>query len=280
MKQLGKYLASATMRALASKALVALIMVVLSPLLYGYNREGLEFGFANVKVSRLNEDAYLDFDMCVRTTNNQDRLGTGLVLINYDPAAFGSRIVANGNVIVSKGALLQPGIPELYNIYVADSLPDRLAITFEYALEPGSGSAPGMQFKQLVNVKIRIQQFMVSPGISFHSAAMANQQYLDDNASTFQPITSVTSITEIIPTTPVVSSINVHNSTLTLSWTEVANCYYNVYTSDNPDDNSWVLAAQNLGSNTWTGLQTQAKKFFYITAQSCSNISQMEGDDD
>jgi hypothetical protein len=248
-----------------------------SPVL-GTNRGGIEFAFSDARVVRIGSSDYLDFDIMARGTNTTDRLGTGIVLINYNPAVFGYRVVNNNNLIVTRGILLPISPVNRYNLYQMDNLSSRLAVTYEYFSQPGNGSILSPDFQQLLNLKIKIQNFGLGAGLAFHSTGMSQQQYLDDNATLFSPVVSIGTITELIPPTPQISSITVQNSNLTLSWQAIPGCVYSVFSAFMPDSAEWLTEADALTEGTWTCPLATEKRFYHVTARSGSATIQRSSD--
>lgn len=246
--------------------LLLILMLLLPMLLSASNRGGLEFGYDNVQVQSIDGISYLNFDVMLKGSLDSDRLGTGIALINYNPAAFGHRIRNQNNVIVSKGTLISGNPSSYYNLYIADSIPTRLAITYEYFYPQGYGTLVPSEFQQLLNIKIKIQNYDISAGISFYSTGMNNQQYLDDNATIFSPVISTASITEPIPMAPQISSISSQNAQISIAWEAIPNCSYNVLSASAPDSATWITEAENISNNYWTGSSGYDKRFYIVTA--------------
>ncbi len=247
-------------------------LVLFLPLfLAGSIRGGLEFNFANVQVQHIDGSSYLNLDVMVKGNNAIDRLGTGIVLINYNSAVFGYRVKNQNNLIVSKGALLSGNPTSYYNLYIADSLPTRLAVTFEYLYPQGYGSIVSTEFQQLLNIKIKIQNYGLPAGISFYTNGMNNQQYLDDNITIFNPVNTLATISENIPGSPDILSISQQNTQITITWQPLSSCNYNVLSAAEPNSETWITEAENISNNYWTGSQGSDKRFYVIIAT--SNVS-------
>ncbi len=246
-------------------------MLFMPLLISATERGGLEFNFANVQVQQIDGSSYLNLDVMVKGNNAIDRLGTGIVLINYNSAVFGYRVNNQNNLIVSKGTLLSGNPASYYNLYLADSLPTRLAVTYEYFYPQGYGSIVSTEFQQLLNIKIKIQNYGLPAGIGFHSTGMSNQQYLDDNASIFAPVTSIASIPDLIPATPEIISVSWENAQITLTWEEIPNCTYNIFSAASPYSDIWICEADNISNNYWTEFQSSDKRFYVVTANSNVN---------
>lgn len=96
-------------------------------------------------------------------------------------------------------------------------------------------------------------------------------------------IPAVTSIDACIiigdqaPTPPLNLTINIVETTLTLSWDEIPFCKYNVYSTYSLEDRvEWHIEAENLTQNNWSRSiqENENNKFFSITAE--FNISERE----
>jgi len=232
---------------------------------------GLEFAFANTRVQNSGGSSYLSFDVMIRGSNSGDRLGTGIILINYSPAVFGYRVKLQNNLSVTKGTLLSGAQASHYNLYLADSLPTRLGVTYEYFLQPGLGSVVPLEFTQLVNIRIKIQNLSLPAGISFASSGMSMQQYIDDNATLFSPVITSATISEVLPATPQITSISVLNSQTTITWQSIPNCTYKVLSAAEPNSETWMCEAAELNSPYWVSAQSSPRRFYIVTATSNAN---------
>jgi len=234
-------------------------------------RGGLEFSFANVQIQNVNGYSYLSYDVMLRGNVPGDRLGTGLTLINYDPGVFGYRIKTQNNLIVTKGTLLNGTPSSYYNLYIADSLPTRIGLTYEYYAQPGSGHLVPSEFVQLLNVKMRIQNFNLSSGISFHASGMSMQQYLDDNITNFSPVSASSTIPDVLPSSPTITSIVRQHSQICISWQAVPNSNYSVLSATEPNSETWIVEAADINSCNWSGTLSISKRFYKVTAHNTTN---------
>jgi len=131
-----------------------LILLVIIPVIL-FGQVGINFTFANDQLTSNYGVDYLEFDVMANSTATATgtRIGTGIVFINYNTLGFGEYIKNYDKVTVTKGNLTTT-VPPLYNIIVNDNLNNRLAITFEYAIEAGYGNDLPITATQLVHVKI------------------------------------------------------------------------------------------------------------------------------
>ena len=149
---------------------------------------GITFTFANGEITTSDDTTFYEFDVMAAASEAGTKIGTGIALINYNTAGFGSSIHLNGKVTVKKGTLTTTQGPPLYIIIVNDNQTYRLAITFEYISEPGWGNDLPDTATQLVHVKIEIADQTETAGLSFAEDLMSDQQYYDDNATKYNPV--------------------------------------------------------------------------------------------
>jgi hypothetical protein len=149
---------------------------------------GIEFIFEGAQIVTFGSDDYFSFNVQAFATEPGTRIGTGLLLINYNELGFGTFIFQNQNVEVIKGELITNAGPPLYNCIVNDNLNNRLAITFEYTSVAGYGNELLQEPLNLVIVRIKIQDSLQNAGLSFQEDLMTNQQYYDDNATKYDPV--------------------------------------------------------------------------------------------
>jgi flagellar hook capping protein FlgD len=148
----------------------------------------IEFQFADGTVFSSNDSLFYQVTILASAAEAGTSLGTGIVLINYSPAAFGDYIFNLGNVEVTKMQLLECDGPPLYNLIVQDNTSNRLAITFEYILGPGYGNNLPDTSTPLLQVCFSIQITGIGAGLYFQEDLMQDQQYYDDNASIYSPV--------------------------------------------------------------------------------------------
>lgn len=232
----------------------------------GKSRGGLEFSFANSQVIHIGSDTFYDFDVMVRGSVAGERIGTGILLINYNPAVFGTYVHGSGNSIVTRGSLINTSPFPYYGVTVNDNASTRLAITFEYIMAPGWGSSLTLIPQQIMHIRLRIQSYGSSVDLSFAQAFMANQQFKDDNATLFSPVIATDTDSEYLPLAPSSLSISHLDDIIQLSWQVQANCHYNVYFNANPSATEWQLVAANVAGNLWNSPVGLPAGFFKVTA--------------
>ncbi len=232
-------------------------------------RSGISFIFANAQIVSLDTGSYFSFDIMAAATGSgaMPRLGTGMVVFQYNSSVFGEWVKTNGNVIVSRGSLISTSPLSLYNMIVNDNQLNRLAVTFEYTAAPGGGNYLALDALPLVNVKLKIQNGGYA-GISFATNSMIDEQYQDDNYTLLSPVLAVATENSIIPSRPLALTVSVLNSTVQLNWQIVPGCTYNVYSAADPTAQIWHLEATALTEASWNTSLIQENRFFYVTAHS------------
>lgn len=163
----------------------ALIMLVSSSIVRGQSHVRYEFG--DFEVTR---DS-LKFAILVSSDTSPVRLGTALVLLNYDRDAFGQRIAGDGRVSVATG----DGFPccsftPYTALSVADNADSRLAITLIYSPTGpvGFGTELKTESQLLFRLSIAIEDTSRDTSIGFDASGMDGQSIQDDNATTFTTV--------------------------------------------------------------------------------------------
>ena len=239
--------------------------------LFLWSDVSIEYTFANGQIIEISNSDYYEFDIMANAGEPGTRIGTGIVLINYNSDAFGDFVSNNNNVIVTKGTLTTTIGPPLYNIIVNDNLNDRLAITFEYVSVAGWGNPLPVEPAQLVTVQFMIQNPDNFADLSFASDPMTGQQYQDDNATLYNPVIAIdidNAYLNNIPPSPNNLTINITGNIVTLYWQSIPGCNYNVYSSDtiqNPEN--WQIEAAYLTQNSWSSTIQENIRFYYVTSE-------------
>ena len=228
-------------------------------------RGGIEFTFGDASLISIGDSRYLDFDILASCTESNQRLGTGIVFVNYNTAAFGSNLKTNGNLILTAGSLIATSPFPFYNLITNDNSTNRLAVTYEYLFSEGYGSLLTTTPQQLLNLKIRVQQFGTYSGFSFQQSLMQNQQYMDNNSTLFTPVLAGDTEDVLIPQQPRELSLEVFDGEVNLTWEQLSACVYSVYSADDLSGD-WQLEASGLPAPSWNCLDSGAKKFFRVTA--------------
>ena len=137
----------------------------------------ITFTFENATYTAASGSDYFEFDVYASAAGGT--LGPALILVNYDPAAFGPNLSAAGGATVTPGSLISGN--ELYSVIVNDNAASRLAITIYFDVFSNGGGVPltGTP-QQLVHVTFRVETPAAPAGLSFEEALMQGQQYQDD----------------------------------------------------------------------------------------------------
>jgi len=148
----------------------------------------ITYQFDEAQVILEDDSLYFQFQVMAAALEEGTRLGTGILLINYNSTAFGVQLFTNGRVEMERGPLLITEGPPLYNVIVQDNNAQRLGITFEYNSAPGYGNYLEMTDLLLVTVRFSVQTSGETAGLSFQEDLMLSQQYHDDNATLYHPV--------------------------------------------------------------------------------------------
>lgn len=230
------------------------------------DRGGIEFTLNNAQLIRESGNLYLSMDIMVKSLNVNSRLGTGIVLLNYNSQSFGNYVRAAGNSIVSRGELLTSNTFPVYYLYIQDNAPNRLALTYEYTSSTGNGSLLTSIPQRLLNIKLKVQSTGYPAGLSFQSDLMANEQYQDDNSTLLSPVIAIDIENSILPAVPSNIILTAGSPFFTLSWQQCPGCTYSVYSSSNPYSDSWLLEVSNLTQSSWNFIPDSSLKFYKVIA--------------
>lgn len=123
-----------------NKILVLSILIVFHINALG---QDTNFSFANAKITNDGIDDFYEVDVMIQSSVGFE-LGSGLLYFDYNTAAFGTAVSANGNVFYERlaGSILAevleiaPGFAlPLYNNFIQnDNTPSRVALSFQQAL--------------------------------------------------------------------------------------------------------------------------------------------------
>lgn len=147
-----------------------------------------EFGENEVFLSDGN--LFYQIDILASVSESGTSLGSGMILLNYNSAAFGEFIYNCGDVEVQPLDLLQTGEYSLYNLIVQDNSQSRLAVTFEYTNTVGYGNPLCVEVKPLMRLIFPVMASGESSHLNFQEGPMRGQQYYDDNSTIFDRLTA------------------------------------------------------------------------------------------
>ena len=174
---------------------------------------GITFSFANGTVSG---DKY-QFDVMVQASAEGARIGEVLVYIDYSATAFGSDIVAQSRVSVSKGSLIDIG-NYLLNFNDTGTGP-RISIGTQFVGPADYGSALTTSPAQLFRVEIDIQDATAAAGLSFWLEQMDGQQFMSDLKTLFVPVSAANNDNSVLPVELAAFSAMLDSDGVSLSWT-------------------------------------------------------------
>lgn len=263
------------MNGMKSKTLeLSLLLILLTTLACGRlfaqqgtaYRGGIEFSFANPELVEWEGESYFSLDVMACSADSDRRLGTGIVLLNYNPEVFGYSVRTNNNVIVTQGDLVLREPFPFYYFIINDNTGTRLAITFEYLFSAGNGGLLSTTPQQLLNIKFKVIGTGHRAGISFEQNMMSSQQYWDDNATLFDPVVALDVENSLIPSLPLHLALTITGDVVFVSWDQVSGCTYSVYSAVDPLTNDWQLEASGLTEPAWSQAVEEDKKFFRVTA--------------
>lgn len=173
------------------KKLVLWVGILLLSFNLGFTTS-ITFTFAHGQITGTSPQ-YYEFDVMASAGASGTKLGDTQVYINYNTSGFGSNIVANGKVTVTKGALLKGDVlgSALYDIVnVVDNTPSRLSITNGYNFDSSPTWANDLLTTPdtLLHIKIEIANPSAGAGLSFEQLLMDGNQYESDNTTKYDPV--------------------------------------------------------------------------------------------
>ena len=150
--------------------------------------ESITFTFANGQITGTSPK-YYEFDVMATGNTGSTKLGDCLVYINYNTIGFGSNIVGNTKVTVTKGSLVNT---IRYNDpIINDNTSSTLSIQIEFPseLEIDANTLPASA-SQWAHIKIEIANQSQTAGLSFNSALMSGQEFEYNNTTLYNPVTA------------------------------------------------------------------------------------------
>jgi hypothetical protein len=251
-----------------------------------YAQVGITFTFANPVISNSGGSNYLDFDILAQASANS-QFKIAQIYINYNTAGFGSNIVSNGNITITKGTgsvLANTLVGDfgsdygqgIYSISSQDNSPSILAIQnsftytnegayvgFGYELSNTLGTTP----KRYVHIKMKIQDVTKTSGISFNtSIGQWDQQdyyYTTPNSdiqALYSPVTETSTLDIPLPVELTSFTATANQNTVDLKWvtkTEINNSGFNVERRIN--EGEW----NTLGFVKGHGTTTEPKEYSF-----------------
>lgn len=146
------------------------------------NTTAITFSFENVSLT--NNFQNISFDVYVKSSENGLKFGRALVLIKYASDVFGESVVANQNISVSKGTVLQNAA---YSIAESDQDTEKLLldVTSNF-LSPGDAYTLTTIPEQFCHIDLTIDNFFALANIGFDDFQMSgNSWYFDPSTKEY-----------------------------------------------------------------------------------------------
>lgn len=232
-----------------------LLLIILLPVMLAAS-VGITFEFANGHITTDGIDSFYEFDIMCYASATGTKLGTGIVLIQYNQAAFGTEVQRLGNFFVTAGTLTNS---PFYILILNDNQLTRVAITFECAIDNYGTPLPTTP-TQLVHVKMRFAGPYQCAVLSFGSVLMQGQQYYDDNETLYDPVIADSSVDETLPVelSSFTAWINSTNK-VSLNWitqSETGVVGYSIYRSDTEALESAALISPQISATNTSQMQS------------------------
>ncbi|MBK8557417.1 MAG: T9SS type A sorting domain-containing protein [Lewinellaceae bacterium] len=154
-------------------------MVNILPDAESLNTTAITFSFENVSLT--NNFQNISFDVYVKSSENGLRFGKALVLIKYSSEVFGESVVANQNISVSKGTVLQNSA---YSISESDQDTEKLLldVTSNF-LSPSDAYALTTVPEQFCHIDLTIENFFALANIGFDDFQMSGNSWYYEPSS-------------------------------------------------------------------------------------------------
>jgi len=146
----------------------------------------LIYGFANPVLTGPASE-FLDFEVYARTLWGSFEFGESAIYLDYNPQVFGSNVVANGKLSVSKGDLI---LSTSYTLTISDESPSQVKI--EIDATPGSLEDIGMAADEVLHLSVEIGNAFQNPDVYFDEGIMqGNSSFYELVSQTFEPFSYV-----------------------------------------------------------------------------------------
>lgn len=229
--------------------------------------DAIELTWGNPKMIYEGGEDWLSIDILAKVLENPAHLGSGLVLLNYDPEVFSSGLVSENRLQVQKGELLTTAFSPLYTIHTADRNPGQLAIVYEFTGSTGGGNLLSPVPQVLLNLRLKTQSPTGLCILSFETDLMQDNQFTDDNFNRFSSAITGAPLSHHWCISPRNIRITLQNEQVRLQWDEVPGCSYDVFSTTDPQSGIWLPAASGLTQNNWLLPSTSPHAFFRIIAR-------------
>ena len=279
------------------------LLVLVTPI-WLFGQVGITYTLANGTITQDANYKYFEFDIMAQASANGTRIGTGIVFLTYNAAAFGSDIYDEDNQTTDgvdvTNATLTPA--PFYNFLLNNTQANVLAITHEYPLSAGYGGQVTTTAQSLEHVKMRISDtsqaiqvcFWPSMESPLWNIVMANQQYYDNNSTTYSPVYASMCLYQDPPLPVELSyfscAMNTANSAVNLTWvsqTETGMVGYRIYRGDTnvleqAADQEVLIEATNTSQSTIyffsdTNIESDHLYHYWLEALDLDGSSQFFG---
>jgi photosystem II stability/assembly factor-like uncharacterized protein len=150
---------------------------------------GITFTIEDARLTTTGGDTFYEFDVMVAAGGDGTRIGPALVLLDYNADGFGASVAANGAITVTEGDLISAN--DNYGLVVNDNTDSRVAITATYdVFDPDNGVPLPATPQVLVHVALKVSDPAETSQVSLSEALMQAQQFEDDLATPFVPVTA------------------------------------------------------------------------------------------
>jgi len=206
------------------------------------------FTFANGQITGTSPQ-YYEFDVMASAGGSGTKLGDTQIYINYNTSGFGSNIVANNKITVTKGALLKGDVlgSPLYDIVnIVDNTSSRVSITNGYNFESSPTWANDLPTTPdtLLHIKIEIANSSAGAGLSFEQLLMDANQYESDNTTKYDPVIASDTDDSALPVELSVFTASGSLTGIELKWiteSEINNAGFEILRSTEEEGNYQLL---------------------------------------
>jgi len=154
-------------------------MVNILPDAENLNTTAITFSFENVSLT--NNFQNISFDVYVKSSENGLKFGKALVLIKYSSEVFGESVVANQNISVSKGTVLQSSA---YSISESDQDTEKFLLDVNSNfLSPSDAYTLTTIPQQFCHIDLTIDNFFALANIGFDGFQMSGNSWYYEPSS-------------------------------------------------------------------------------------------------
>ena len=136
------------------------------------NAQSISFTFQNARVTNDGIDDFYEADVYIQS-DEDFKLGSGLLFFNYNIEAFGEAVFTNGNFeyLQPEGSILAQsfGFPAYTSFITNDNTVSRVAVSFQQGISSGSITEDNVTSTptHLLSIKIKYVDSSEDPGVSF-----------------------------------------------------------------------------------------------------------------